>query len=101
MLTQLGSQTVSNKDLTSSTNTFPFKGGTNGITTNASGQATITHGLGATPAWVNITTTNTSAYFAALYAKTATTFTVQINNATAGGVLVSGPISITWSAGLF
>lgn len=100
LATLAGSQTLTNKDLTSGTNAFPFKGGRTGITTDASGRATITHGMGATPAWVVLTSENTGTFWCSLVSRSSTTFTVQINNKDAG-VLASSAFNVHWFAGLF
>lgn len=76
-----------------------YKGGRSGITTDASGRATITHGMGATPTWVVLTSDNTGTYWCSLVARSATTFTVQVNSKDAG-VLVSSAFTVHWFAGL-
>ncbi|HEY9416108.1 MAG TPA: hypothetical protein VIQ30_15210 [Pseudonocardia sp.] len=100
LATLAGSQELTNKDLSDPTNAFPFKGGRTGITTDASGRATITHGMGATPAWVVLTSENTGTFWCSLVSRSSTTFTVQINNKDAG-VLVSSAFNVHWFAGLF
>lgn len=78
-----------------------IKGGAITVTTDASGVATITHGLGGTPAFVVATTQGTSTYFCTITSKGATTFTVTVLHRDAsGGFLVSSPIPINWFAGL-
>lgn len=74
-------------------------GGRTGITTDASGRAAITHGMGATPAWVVLTSENTGTYWLSLVSRTSTTFTVQVNSKDAG-VLVSSAFTVHWFAGL-
>ncbi|WP_406046589.1 hypothetical protein [Kribbella sp. NBC_00889] len=86
-------------ELALKTDQATYKGGRSGFTTDASGRATITHGMGGTPVWVVLTSDNTGTYWVSLVARTATTFTVQVNSKDAG-VLVSSAFTVHWFAGL-
>jgi hypothetical protein len=72
-----------------------FKMGAVSATTNASGQITVTHSLGATPTVVMVTGTGTP--IVRVQAQTSTTFTVECRNS-AGGLVVSATATFNWLA---
>lgn len=73
------------------------KSGGGTVSTNASGVTTIAHGLGRGPAFAAVETFSAS-WRCTVTARSATTLTVAITNATTGAALASGSITVTWLA---
>jgi hypothetical protein len=75
------------------------KGASTVITTDASGNATVTHGLGRAPLTVvAVTGVNSgTGWLVSTTAVTATTFTVNVRNSTTGA-LYTGGFTIRWIA---
>lgn len=82
-----------------SSDKYTVGGGIISVTPNASGQATIAHGLPYTPTWAVANTIGTSTYFATLASTpTSTGITIVVAHKTST-VMTSGSIGISWSAG--
>lgn len=76
-----------------------MRAGAASVTTNASGQATINHGLGAVPIVVVASSTNSDNYAVLPATYTATQFSVTVRLVTTGAVVAStANITIRWFA---
>lgn len=76
------------------------RGNTETLTATSSGVVTITHGLGATPDWANVTGANDlTNYNCTISTRGATTLAVKVRRANDASV-VTGAVTLSWSAGI-
>jgi hypothetical protein len=80
------------------------KGGVSSVATDVNGDVVVTHGLGATPVGVAVTTNSSSTVAQrqilqpVVTARTATTFTVRCYRSDTGAVLASQAVGFDWVA---
>lgn len=78
--------------------TTETKAGVNTVTTSASGDATINHGMGGVPTWANAQVTTGDNRVAILTGLTATQLTFKIRQVTDGATINSTSVGLRWAA---
>jgi len=75
------------------------RSGATSASTDASGDLTITHGLGTTPTTVlPVAQTNAGAWLCTVHTFTSTTFKVRFRVSNTGAVIASTPVAMHWLA---